>query len=55
MGKVVCLVGLEALLVGCLGGSVIKVNLYGVVTENKKTSCFVLQVMLGVSLCVSYT
>ena len=54
MRRVVCLVNLEAILVGCLGVSVKKVYLAGVVNKKKLTPGFGLQVMLRVSLCVSF-
>ena len=53
MRKVVCLVNLAALLVGFLGSSVLKVDIYGVVNKKRATSGFGLQVMLGGSICVS--
>ena len=53
VGKVGCLVYLVALLVGCLGGSVMKVDFSGVVNKKRTTSGFLLKVMLGGSLCVS--
>ena len=52
-GKVGCLVGLSERIVGCLGGSVLNFDLTGVVRENKVTSGFGFQVIIGVSLCVS--
>ena len=53
MGEVGFLVGLMALFVGCLGDSVLEVNLYRLVKKNRVTSGFLLQVMLGGYLCVS--
>ena len=50
------LVRLAALLVGCVVGSSLKVDLYGVVKKNISlvaTSCFVFQVMLGRYICVT--
>ena len=42
-----------ALLVGFIGGSVMKVDLSGAVKNKSMTSGFGLKVMLGGSLCVS--
>ena len=53
VGKIVCLIYLVALVVGCLGGSVLKVDLSGEVKKKCVTSGFGLKVMLGGSLCVS--
>ena len=53
MGKFGCLVNMAALLLGCLGGSVLKVYLAGVVKKKRVTSCFGLKVIIGGSLCVS--
>ena len=53
MRKFDCLVNMAALLVGFLGGSVMKVDLAGVVKKKRATSGFGLKVMLGGSLCVS--
>ena len=53
MRKVGCLVNLEELLLIFLGGSVMKVELAGVVKKKRATSVFGLQVMLGGSICVS--
>ena len=53
MIKVVCHINMEAVIVGFLGGSVMKVGIYGVVKKKRETSGFGLQVMLGGSLCVS--
>ena len=55
MRKFDCLVNMAALLVGFLGGSVMKVDLAVVVKKKRATSGFGLQVMLGGSLCVSGT
>ena len=55
MRKVVFLVIMEALLLGCLVGSVPKVDLAGAVKKKRVTSVFGLQVMLGGYLCVSGT
>ena len=51
--KVGCIVYMEALLVGCLGGSVLKVDLAVMMKTKRVTSVFGLKVMLGGSLCVS--
>ena len=48
-----CLVYLVSIIVGCLGGSVLKVDLPGMVKKKRVTSCFVSKVMIGGSLCVS--
>ena len=53
LGKVGCLVNLEALLVGYLGGSVLKVDLAGAANKQSLTSGFGLLVMLGVYIFVS--
>ena len=53
MQKVGCIVNLVALLVGFLGGLVLKVDLSGVTNKNRATSGIGLQVIIGVSLCVS--
>ena len=53
MGKVGCLVNLTTLLVGFLGGSVLKVDITGAVKKKRATSGFGLQVILGGSICVS--
>ena len=53
MGKVGCLVGRAALLVGFLGGSVLKVDMAGVVKKIRASSGFGLQVMPVGSLGVS--
>ena len=55
VGKVGCIVYLVVLLVSCLGGSVLKVDLVGAVKKKRATSGFGLKVMLGGSLCVSDT
>ena len=55
MGKVGCIVYLAAFIVSCLGGSVLKVDLAGVVKKKRATSGFRLNVMIGGSLCVSGT
>ena len=51
MGNVGCLINPAKIPVGCLEGSVLKVDLYGEV-KKKITSGFVLQVMLRRYLCV---
>ena len=51
IGKFGCLINVPEILVGCLGGSVMKVDLYGEV-EKKSTSGFGLQVMIRGYLCV---
>ena len=51
-GKVGCLVGMSERIVGCLGGSVLKVDITGVVKKNRVTSGFAFQVIIGVSLYV---
>ena len=53
MGKVGCLVYIVALLVGFLGGSVLKVDLSGSVKKKRATSGFGLKLILRRSLCVS--
>ena len=53
MGKVVCLLNIEALVVFLLGGSVLNFDLARAVKKKKKTSGFGLQVILGGSICVS--
>ena len=53
MGKVECLVNMAALLLGCLGGSVPKVDISEAVKKNRATSGFGLQVILRGSLCIS--
>ena len=55
MGKVGCLVDLEALLVGFLVGSVPKVDLAGALKKKRAASGFGLHVMLVRYLCVSGT
>ena len=52
MDEVVCLVSLTELLVGYLGGSVLKVDLSGVVKKNRKNSGFGLKVTLEGYLCI---
>ena len=52
-GKVRCLLNIAALPLGCLGGSVPKVDLSGAVKKKRSTSGFGLQVMFIGSLCVS--
>ena len=53
MRKVGCLVNIAAILDGCLGGSVTKIDLSGAVKKKRATSGFGLKSMLGGSLCVS--
>ena len=53
VGKVGFFVYLEALLVGCLGVSFLKVDLVGAVKKKRATSGFVLKVIIGGSLHVS--
>ena len=53
LGKVGCLVNMEALLVGYLGGSVLKVDIAGAANKQSLTSGFGLLVMLGVYIFVS--
>ena len=53
MGDDGYLVGLSELLVGCLGYSVLKLDMDRVLKKNRPTSGFVLQVMLVGSLYVS--
>ena len=53
IGKVVFLVNMAALLIGCLGGSVPKVGIAGAVRGERATSGFGLQVIFVGSLCVS--
>ena len=55
MRKVVCLVNLAAILVGFLGSSVMKVDIYVVMNKKRATSGFGLQVMIGGSIYVSGT
>ena len=52
-GKVVCLLGLSERIIAYLGGSVLKVDITGMVKKNRMTSGFGFQVIIGVSLCVS--
>ena len=51
--RVVCLVYMVALLVGCLGNSVLKVDISEAVEKKRETSGFVLKVIIGGFLCVS--
>ena len=53
VGKVKCLVDLAELLVGCLEGSVLKVNISEVLNKKGGNSVFGLQVILGGYLFVS--
>ena len=53
MGKVGFLVYLTALLVGCLGGPVMKVDFAGAVKTKMVTSGYVMQVIFEGYLCVS--
>ena len=53
MGNFWCLVNMAALLVGCLGGSVPKFNLSGVVNIKRATSGFGLKLMIVSFLCFS--
>ena len=53
VGKVGCIIFLVALLVGCLGGLGIKVDLDGIAKKKWVTSGFGFKVILGGSLCVS--
>ena len=53
VGKVGCLVYLAALLVGCLGGSFLKIDISRVVKGERETSGFGLKVMLGGYIFVS--
>ena len=55
LGKVVFLVYLAAIIVGCLGGSIMKVDLAGAVKKKLGDFRFVFRVLLGGSLCVSGT
>ena len=55
VGNAGCLVYLAALLVGFLGGSVLKFDISRAMKEKRETSGFVLKVMLGGSICVSGT
>ena len=55
MRKFVCLVNMVALLVGFLGGSVLRIDISGVVNKKGATSGFRFQVILGGYLCVSGT
>ena len=51
--KVGCLVYLMALLVGFLGGLILKVDFAGAVKKKRVTSCFGLKVIIVGYLCVS--
>ena len=51
--KVGCIVYLAALIVGCLGGSVLKVDISGEVKKIRAASGVGLQVMFQGSICVS--
>ena len=53
MRNVVCLVNMAATLVGFPGGSILKVDLVGVVKNKRATSGFGFQVILGGSISVS--
>ena len=53
VAKVVFIVNLAELIVGCLEGSVLKVDLAGAVNTKGETSGFGSQVILGGSLCLS--
>ena len=53
VGKVGCLVYMVALILGCLGSSVLTVDLAGVVKKKSVTSGFGLKLILGGSLFVS--
>ena len=53
MGNVGCLVYMAALLIGCLGGSVLKVDLSGLVNKIMSASSFGFQVMPVGSVFVS--
>ena len=53
VGKFGCLVYLTALLASFLGGSVMKIDLYGAMKKKRVTSVFGLQVMLRGSVFVS--
>ena len=53
MGDDGYLVGLSELLVGCLGYSVLKVDIYGAVKKKRATSGFGLQVIFRGIICVS--
>ena len=53
LGKVGCIVYMAALLLGCLVGSVLKVDLSGVVNKKRATSGFGLKLMRVGSLVVS--
>ena len=53
MGKVGSLVNLTALLVGCLGGSVLNVDIDEAAKKKNTTPGFGLQVILGGYICNS--
>ena len=53
MRKVGCLVNMAVLIVGFLGGSVLKIDIDGVVKKKRVTSRFGLQLTLGGSLFFS--
>ena len=53
VGKVGCILYPAKLLVSCLVGSVLKVDLSGAVKKKRATSGFGFKVMLGGSLCFS--
>ena len=55
MGKVGCLINNAALILGFLGGSVMKFDISRVVKKKRATSGFGLQAIIGGSLCVSGT
>ena len=46
MDRFGCVVYLAELLVGCLGGSVLKVDLYGILNKKRVTSGFGLKAIL---------
>ena len=52
MRKVGCIVNMAALLVGFLVGSVLKVDIAGVMKKKRADSGFGFQVILGGYLCV---
>ena len=52
VGKIGCILYLGALILGCLGGSVLKVDINGAVKKKWFTLGFGLKVMLGGYLCV---
>ena len=53
VGKIGCILYLGALILGFLGGSVLKVDLSGLAKKRRANSGFLLKVMIGGSLCVS--